>query len=181
MLRLVEPTKENLKEIKKGLIEIKNHPSPYDIHLFKSLLKSIEEDFNSYLEKWHQKQSEQQPEGQVPATALFLFDDDNFIGFFDIRHYLNEKLRKTSGHIGYEIIPSERNKGYGRKGLKLALKWCHDNLSLDKVLISCNIENHASYKVITSILKEVGGYEESSIRLNDTIKYRTWIRTAREK
>ena len=35
-----------------------------------------------------------------------------FVGAVNIRHYLNDKLLKTGGHIGDGVRPSERKKGY---------------------------------------------------------------------
>ena len=47
-------------------------------------------------------------------TTLFCFDRDRniFVGAANIRHYLNDKLLKTDGHIGHGVRPSERKKGY---------------------------------------------------------------------
>lgn len=43
------------------------------------------------------------PEGYVPETFLFLWNDDEIVGQFRIRHYLCESLRTGAGHIGYFI------------------------------------------------------------------------------
>ena len=61
------------------------------------------------------------PEGFVPETYLFLWDDDVIVGQFRIRHYLCESLRVGAGHIGYFIKREYRGKGYGTKGLALTL------------------------------------------------------------
>lgn len=55
------------------------------------------------------------PYGYVPDTYFFLWDDDKIVGLFKIRHYLNDFLRKGPGHIGYEILPKYRGKGYAKK------------------------------------------------------------------
>lgn len=39
------------------------------------------------------------PEGWVPETELFLWDDDKIVGLFRIRHYLTEYLANGAGHI----------------------------------------------------------------------------------
>lgn len=43
------------------------------------------------------------PEGWVPETEFFLWNDDIIVGLFRIRHYLTESLRNGAGHIGYGI------------------------------------------------------------------------------
>ena len=87
-------------------------------------------------------------EGRVPASFYFMVDEDRIIGCISIRHNLNtEFLRKFGGHIGYNIRPSERGKGYGTEMLYLALFKCEE-LGLSDVMITCKKDNIASAKVI---------------------------------
>ena len=91
------------------------------------------------------------PKGLVPSsTYLGVREKDNYIvGMIDIRHYLNEYLTQVGGHIGYGIRKTERNKGYAKQMLKLALEKCKE-LKIKKVLITCDEDNIASEKVILS-------------------------------
>ena len=91
------------------------------------------------------------PEGLVPSsTYLGVREKDNYIvGMIDIRHYLNEYLTQVGGNIGYSVRKSERNKGYAKQMLKLALEKCKE-LKIKKVLITCDEDNIASEKVILS-------------------------------
>lgn len=91
------------------------------------------------------------PEGLVPSsTYLAVREKDNYIvGMIDIRHYLNEYLTQAGGHIGYGVRKTERNKGYAKQMLKLALEKCKE-LKIKKVLITCDEDNIASEKVILS-------------------------------
>ena len=91
------------------------------------------------------------PKGLVPSsTYLAVREKDNYIvGMIDIRHYLNEFLKQFGGNIGYSVRKSERNKGYAKQMLKLALEKCKD-LKMKKVLITCDENNIASEKVILS-------------------------------
>ena len=66
------------------------------------------------------------PDGYVPDTYFFLWDDDKIVGLFKIRHYLNDFLRKGAGHIGYGILPEYRGKGYAKQGLLLAIEKCKE-------------------------------------------------------
>lgn len=87
------------------------------------------------------------PEGYVPDTYFFLWDDDKIVGLFKIRHYLNEKLRNGAGHIGYGILPEERKKGYGKKGLLLAIDKCKEIIEEDEIYLSVHKNNPTSLKI----------------------------------
>ena len=91
------------------------------------------------------------PKGLVPSsTYLAVREKDNYIvGMIDIRHYLNEYLTQAGGHIGYGVRKTERNKGYAKQMLKLALEKCKE-IKIKKVLITCDEDNIASEKVILS-------------------------------
>ena len=105
-----------------------------------------------WLEELKKRSSEDTvPEGLVPsATYLGIREKDNYIvGMIDIRHYLNEYLTQVGGNIGYSVRKTERNKGYAKQMLKLALEKCRD-LKIKKVLITCDEDNIASEKVILS-------------------------------
>ena len=105
-----------------------------------------------WLEELKKRSSEDTvPEGLVPSsTYLGIREKDNYIvGMIDIRHYLNEYLTQVGGNIGYSVRKTERNKGYAKQMLKLALEKCKE-LKIKKVLITCNEDNIASEKVILS-------------------------------
>ena len=105
-----------------------------------------------WLEELKRRSSEATvPEGLVPSsTYLGIREKDNYIvGMIDIRHYLNKYLTQVGGNIGYSVRKSERNKGYAKQMLELALEKCKD-LKMKKVLITCDEDNIASEKVILS-------------------------------
>ena len=177
MLKLIELQEKDFEKIKPGLLEIKENPTPYDIRQSKILIDFMEKDFDGILEYLTERKKEQQPEDWVPDTTLFLFNDDTFIGFYNIRHYLNKTLEKYGGHIAYEIIPSQRQKGYVKSGLKLALEWCRNNLGLEKALLSCNVQNIASDKAMTSVMNEMGGERRPDIIIDGHVERSVWINT----
>ncbi|WP_339120977.1 GNAT family N-acetyltransferase [Fusobacterium nucleatum] len=105
-----------------------------------------------WLEELKIKSSEDTvPEGLVPSiTYLGVREIDNYVvGMVDIRYCLNEFLTQVGGNIGYDVRKNERNKGYAKQILKLALEKCKD-LKMKKVLITCDEDNIASEKVILS-------------------------------
>lgn len=87
------------------------------------------------------------PQGRVPQTEYWLIDDDQFIGQIDIRHHLNDALKRFGGHIGYRIRPSARQQGYGTLQLKLALPkvW---GLGIQRALVTCDDDNIGSQRII---------------------------------
>lgn len=87
------------------------------------------------------------PDGYVPNTYFFLWDNDFIVGLFKIRHYLNDFLRNGSGHIGYGILQKFRGKGYATKGLKAAIEICKELIAEDEIYLSVHKDNSASLKV----------------------------------
>lgn len=93
----------------------------------------------------------------VPQTIYWLFKDEKPIGVGKLRHYLNENLMKTGGHIGYCIRPGKRGFGYGNLILSQLLKKAKE-CGMNKILVTCTKENLASRKVIEKnkgVLKDI--------------------------
>lgn len=109
------------------------------------------------------QKGENLPEGYVPETFLFLWNDGEIVGQFRIRHYLCESLRVGAGHIGYFIKKEFRGKGYGTEGLRLTLQVARGIIPEDEFYLRVNKDNPASLKVM---LKN-GGY----IKAEDEDKY----------
>ena len=96
------------------------------------------------------------PEGYVPETFLFLWNDDEIVGQFRIRHYLCESLRTGSGHIGYFIKEEYRGRGYGKEGLRQTIQLARTIIPEDEIYLRVNKDNPASLKVML----HNGGYIE---------------------
>lgn len=107
-----------------------------------------------------------------PSTLYLLVDGDNIkiLGMIDIRHKLNNSLLKVGGHIGYNIRPSERKKGYGKRQLALGLEKCLD-MGIKQVLITCDKNNLGS----KNIIKANGGQLENIIVERKMEIERYWI------
>ena len=88
------------------------------------------------------------PEGYVPETFLFLWDSDEIIGQFRIRHYLCESLRTGAGHIGYFIGKKYRGRGYGTEGLRLTLEEAAKIVPESEFYLRVNRDNPASLRVM---------------------------------
>ena len=87
------------------------------------------------------------PSGFVPTTTFFLLSNNRIVGRSSLRHRLTAELANEGGHIGYDIRPSERMKGYGNLILKLMLNKAR-SVGLDSVLVTCNVDNVASARII---------------------------------
>lgn len=127
-------------------------------------------DFDYYLKNLDTK--EETKTGWVPDTTLFCLDKDRniFVGAVNIRHYLNNELIKTGGHIGDGVRPSERGKGYATAMIALALDECK-KLGINKVLMCCDRDNIASVK---SIVRN-GGVLENEVEEDGQFVQRYWI------
>lgn len=110
--------------------------------------------------------------GRVPDSTFFCLDIDRdiIVGAVNIRHYLNESLKVTGGHMGDGVRPSERRKGYATEMIRLALLECK-KLGIDRVLMTCDKDNIGSSK---SIINN-GGVLENELEIDGVVKQRYWI------
>lgn len=87
------------------------------------------------------------PNGYVPQTLYFLWDNNNIVGLFKIRHCLTDSLKNGAGHIGYGVNKNYRGKGYGTKGLALAIEKAKEVIKEGEIYLSVHLDNSASLKV----------------------------------
>lgn len=87
------------------------------------------------------------PERWVPTAELWLEHDSEIVGCVRLRLALNPFLEREGGHVGYDIRPSRRRRGYGTALLRLALTQARA-LGMDRVLVTCDDDNIGSAKVI---------------------------------
>jgi predicted acetyltransferase len=108
----------------------------------------------------------------VPSTLYWLQRDGRILGQASLRPRLNENLRLEGGNIGYNIRPTERQKGYGTLILKLMLDEARQ-LRLEKVLITCDADNLGSARIIE---KNGGVLEGQGIsKISGKLVNRYWI------
>lgn len=106
------------------------------------------EEFPKYLEnKYNEDLGLDLKNGRVPQTTYWLYVDRIPCGMIIVRRKINKPLLKRGGHIGYYIKKDYRRKGYGKKMLSLCLDLLKKE-GLDKVLITCNVDNIGSRKII---------------------------------
>lgn len=170
-VKLIKLTKEYEKQLGEMIDEWKadqelNHTnhSPYVI------FKNDYHDFDRYLNELETKVPD---ERKVPDSVFFLLDTDRnrLLGAVNIRHYLNDSLLHSGGHIGDGIRPSERRKGYATEMVRLALIECK-KLGIEKVLMTCDKDNTGSQKSIT---RNDGVFDSEFINEDGEIEQRYWI------
>jgi len=88
------------------------------------------------------------PPGRVPWSTFWLVrDHQRILGSCRLRHRLNAHLEREGGHVGYDVRPSERGKGYATEMLRLALERA-PLFGLTRVLVTADAANVASWRVI---------------------------------
>lgn len=114
------------------------------------------------------------PRGHVRNLQLYGFAGGTLVGRLSIRLELKGTLVTLGGHIGYQVLEGHRRRGYGTEMLRQALPMCAE-LGLDPVLITCDLDNVASRKIIEA---NGGVYEKTvdSARLRAP-KLRYWVQT----
>ncbi|KAA1039930.1 GNAT family N-acetyltransferase [Macrococcus equipercicus] len=128
---------------------------------------------NQYLsfEQFIQILGERETSYEVLNTTLFYIEGNKIIGSSNIRHYLNDFLINTGGHIGCGVRPDKRGQGYATVILAQSLKFL-SSLGVERALITCDEENIASRQVILNN----GGVQDISYNREDgNITNRFWI------
>ena len=87
------------------------------------------------------------PVGYVPWTELWMAEGDEYLGRITLRHELTDALLTWGGHIGYAVRPSARRRGHASAalGAMLEVAW---RRGIDPVLVTCDVDNVASRRVI---------------------------------
>lgn len=136
-------------------------------------IQSIAADFEGFLQRLsNMERGINIPPHLVPASSFWLIDDGEYIGSLNLRHELNDDLLHFGGHIGYDIRPSKRRKGYGKEILRLGLEKARER-GLRQVLVTCDETNIGSKKIIEAN----GGIFENAVTQEGSPvkKLRYWI------
>jgi predicted acetyltransferase len=170
MLQLVRPA----VQYKASFIEAASEFAAEKHHRYKGLnIADLDARFEQHVDSELKREGTPPRPDWVPDTILWLVEGDRFIGRISIRHYLMGTLEQYGGHIGYEIRPSQRRKGYGTLQLELALPIARDDLNITKVLITCDPTNTGSRKIIEAN----GGVLQDTLqtKFSDLPTMRWWI------
>jgi len=163
LVKLSYEYKQHLIDMMDEWLAVEQDFSPYMIR------RNDYHNFDYYLENLEIKE---ETKDRVPDSTFFCLDLDRdiFVGAINIRHYLNQSLLTTGGHIGDGVRPSERRKGYATNMIKLGLEECR-KLGIERVLITCDKSNIGSAK---SIINN-GGVLENEVIEDGVVEQRYWI------
>ena len=160
-LKLILPSKDYKEQIKNFKKEMIDAGSSMD---GTGNLKSL--DFDAWLkETFDHKEGKNLPLEFVPATQYLCIriSDNKLIGMVQIRHKLNNFLLNFGGHIGDCVAINERNKGYGKQILALALEKCKQH-GINKVLLTCKDTNTPSKNVLFTMVANMKILEQFLVR-----------------
>jgi predicted acetyltransferase len=149
VLKLVEPSVKYKESFLELVTDVKK--SGYETY---ELYAKAEDNFEEFItELENAGNGINIEEGWSPCTTFWLVDQLEVIGVIRIRHYLNNEELQKAGHIGYEIVSTQRRKGFGTKILELGLLKAHE-MGLDEVFITCDADNPGSKKIINNFNAE---------------------------
>ncbi|MGE5654593.1 MAG: GNAT family N-acetyltransferase [Bacillota bacterium] len=131
-------------------------------------------DFGEYIKAVERDAGSDTLPNTAPQSSFWLVDDGRtvILGTSRLRHYLTAGSETAGGHIGYDVPPSQRNKGYGTTILKLTLEKARQ-IGLERVLVTCDADNVGSQKIIV----RNGGVLENGVYSDEDRKVvkRYWI------
>ncbi|RDY27821.1 GNAT family acetyltransferase [Romboutsia weinsteinii] len=168
---LIEPSKDYRDSFVCMVRDYEIHKDEEYFNMYKDAL----EDFDKYVEKLLNKSKDiGLAENRVASSTYWLVNKENdVLGVIRIRHELNsEFLKNIIGHIGYDISPSNRRRGYGELILQLGLEKSKE-LGINSILVTCKSYNYPSSRVIE---KNNGVFESEILdSVSNNLYKRYWI------
>lgn len=108
------------------------------------------EHYEDWLKHLDDKLNLTDPEDTIPSSEFLLLDQNNELySTINIRHFLDDELRQTYGHVGASVRPKYRKQGFAKLALAMALVKVKA-FGEDQAMISCNVHNIGSMKTIES-------------------------------
>jgi predicted acetyltransferase len=139
-LFLANPKEEYKKSFEDYILAFRKAGEDFYFDKYKGALENFNEYLN-YLNSY--SKGIDLPQGEVATSSFWLIDNNEVVGVVRVRH---EEV-EYSGHIGYDISPSYRSKGYGTEILRLSLEEAA-KIGIKEAIVTCNIDNLPSRKII---------------------------------
>jgi predicted acetyltransferase len=114
--------------------------------------------------------------GRVPGSHFWLVSDGRVLGCSRLRHRLTPELMHEGGHVGYDIRPSARGRGFGTTLLSLT-KDRAAAMGITRLRITCDVDNRASIRVIEKNAGILDAVVPS--RSRDKMVCQYWVETCR--
>jgi predicted acetyltransferase len=112
------------------------------------------------------------PPGRVPVSQYWLVSEGRVLGCSRLRHRLTSELAHEGGHVGYDIRPSARGRGFGTSLLLLTRERAAAR-GIDRLRITCDVDNRASIRVIEKNAGILDAVVPS--RTRDTMICQYWV------
>lgn len=139
-MKLVDP---NIKYIKSFRIYVNQYKQKKD-KFYLDIYQEAFDSFSHYVKLLEDNAiGKNLPYGWAAYRTFWLEDENEIVGVIRIR----EKDLEYYGHIGYDIAPLYRKKGYGKKILELGLEKVRE-MGLTTVVLTCHERNIPSQRVI---------------------------------
>lgn len=151
-LRLEQPSQTLYESFLEFVEDMRSNNQP----LWDPYLPKNEETPSQFIKRLYNR--EIAPEHHlVPETIYWAIFDGHIVGRISLRHRLEGNLYKVGGHIGYEVGPKWRKRGFATEMLRLVLE-TPKSKEIGKVLLTCSPNNEASNK---TILKNGGIFDKT--------------------
>ena len=116
--------------------------------LWDPYLPLIDEAAQDFVHRMLRRETEPEA-GLVPETVYWATFDGQVVGRISLRHRLEGNLHRIGGHIGYEVSPRWRRKGFATEMLRQILL-TDKAKEIGRLLVTCSPNNEASNKTILS-------------------------------
>ena len=107
---------------------------------------NIDDDWFDRTYEWYAKKEDGLLPDKPKSIHYWAVDGEKFVGEFQLRPEIDEKLMNGIGSIGYSVRCSEWGKGYGKEILRQGLE-ISKGLGIEKVLLIINDDNIGSRQV----------------------------------
>lgn len=180
MLRLVKVCPEYESAFRAAFPEYMKDTAPFGVAGMRQTVQDIETNgFDAWLAQIQDADADRNlAPGRVGATKYWLMDGDEYVGSYTLRHDLTDGLMQWSGHVGYIIRPSRRGHGHAFAGLEMLLRAAHER-GMARVLITCNVNNTASFALINRVKNTYGGEQLPDSTVDDNTYHRVWVNTGK--
>jgi predicted acetyltransferase len=126
-----------------------------------------------YVAFWSRLRAGPWPElGLVRTDSLVLLRGSRALGEVRLRHRVTPKLEIDGGHIGYEVRPDERNRGYATLMLHAALARAAA-AGIERALLTVRTDNVPSLRVV----EKCGGVAFDEVPFGNGMHRRFWMAT----